>query len=153
MNEYWSQQQNVNSTPLLPISRDKTKVEYVEAEPLVTEEEKAAYRARESERVAHQESEEEKTKLRSEIKELHALKNAHLRELDEYRLRQEIYERTVRHFLDQEKNKAPSTIYTTEKETCETRGEVSKVSSAPDLMHGIPKYEYLRIREHMFGKK
>lgn len=161
MNEYWSQQQN--STPLVPIPRDKTKVEYVDAEPLVTDEEKDAYRHREMLRVQQQEEDEEKTKLRSQIKELHALKNVHLQELQEYRKRQEIYESTIRHFLDKEKY-TPSSIYTREADRFKPKQdpaaeyvspvvkETPKRPASPEMIHGLPKHVYYAIRENMFGK-
>lgn len=154
MNEYWGQQQNV--TPLVPIPRDKTKVEYIDAAPIVSEEEKEAYREREANKLHYQENELEKTKLRSEIKELHTLKNIHLEQLEEYRKRQEMYESALRHFLDKDKYK-PSTIYTREEQQQVhaplSDPAVEKVERKTEMMHGLPKDVYLRIRDNMFGKK
>lgn len=133
MNEYWAQQKSA----MLPIPRDKTKIEYVNAPPLLDEEQQNAYREREGKRLLDKEEVEEKQILRSNIDELHEIKRAHLQEIEDYRKRCEMYEATIRHFLDKEKeNLTPSTIYTAP--PASTEPEKERYASRMPYQHESP---------------
>lgn len=98
LDKYWTKDMQEDN-PLLPISRDKTKVEYVDAPPLVNDEEKQEYRMQEVEKLKEYHEDEEKTKLRSEIKELHALKRTHLKEIEKLNLRIDTLNDTIKDLL------------------------------------------------------